>query len=107
MPVDGALCVQGHAFCGVVGIAMLAFCGTGIAASSLVCTTTDPTGIDGLVVDGVTYNVTFSTAAFDSPFVRGTSPSQDAANAVAAVFSNAGVTELGGTALVPSGFYLT
>jgi len=70
----------------VVGIAMLAFWGTGIAAPALVGTTTDPTGIDDLVVDGVTYNVTFSTTAFDSPFARGTTASQDAANAIATVF---------------------
>jgi hypothetical protein len=53
------------------------------------------------------YNVTFSTTTFDSPFTSGTAASQEAANAIAAVFSGAGVTELGGTALIPSGFYVT
>jgi len=105
--MNRALCVQGRALCGAVGIVMLSFCGTGVAAPTLVGTTTDPTGIDGLVVDGVTYDVTFSITAFDSPFVRGTAASQDAATAVAAVFSSAGVTELGGKALMPFGFYLT
>jgi len=38
----------------VVGIALLAVCGTGVAARTLMGTTTDPTGINGLVVDGVT-----------------------------------------------------
>jgi len=106
MSVDGALRVQGFAFRGLLGIAMLALCGTGIAAPTLVGPTTDPTGINGLVVDDVAYNVTFSITAFDSPFMRGTAASQDAATAVAAVFSSAGVTELGGTALMPFGFYL-
>jgi hypothetical protein len=69
-------------------------------------TTTDPTGINGLVVDGVTYNVTFSTTTFHSPFIGGASASQDAANAVAAAFSSAGLTELGSTALSLFGFYV-
>jgi hypothetical protein len=89
-----------------VGIVLLAFCSTGMAAPTLLGTTTDPTGINGLVVDGLTYNVTFSTTTFDSPFTGGTSASQDAANAIAAVFSTAGVTELGPTALSPLGFYV-
>ncbi len=90
-----------------VGIAMLALCGTGMAAPTLVGTTTDPSGINGLVVDGITYNVTFSTTTFDSPFTRGTTASEDAAKAIEAVFSTAGVTELGATALAPFGFYMT
>jgi hypothetical protein len=104
--MDSSVCMQLRALRASVGIALLAFCSTGMAAPTLLGTTTDPTGINGLVVDGVTYDVTFSTTKFDSPFTSGTTASQDAANAIAAVFSSAGVTELGATALIPSGFYL-
>jgi hypothetical protein len=91
---------------GLFGIGLLALSGAVMSAPTLVGTTTDPTAINGLVVDGVTYNVKFSTTNFDSPFTSSTSASLDAANAVAAVFSTAGVTELGGTALSPFGFYV-
>ena len=37
-------------------------------AATLVGTTSDATGIDGLVVDGVTYNVTFVNASFNSVY---------------------------------------
>ena len=105
-PMSVSICAAARAPTLLLGIALLAVCGTGMAAPTLVGPTTDPTGINGLVVDSVAYNVTFSTTTFDSPFASGTAASQDAANAVAQVFSTAGVTELGGTALSPFGFYV-
>jgi PEP-CTERM motif len=88
------------------GVVMLTLSAVAVSAPTLVGTTTDPTGINGLVVDGVTYDVTFSTTTFDSPFTLGTAASEAAAKAIASVFSTAGVTELGATKLLPEGFYL-
>ena len=48
--------------------ASLAVCGAAFAAPTLVGTTTNASGIDGVVVSGVTYDVTFSTSSFDSTF---------------------------------------
>jgi hypothetical protein len=53
---------------GALGAASLAVCGAGLAAPTLVGTTTNASGIDGVVVDSVTYDVTFSTSSFDSTF---------------------------------------
>ncbi|HEX4080719.1 MAG TPA: PEP-CTERM sorting domain-containing protein [Rhizomicrobium sp.] len=63
--------------------------------ATLVGSTTDPTGIDGLVVDGTTYNVTFSLTTLNT-FTYGTSLSMDAASALAAALTASNVTELGG-----------
>jgi hypothetical protein len=101
-----SVCAKVRARWASIGFTLLALSGAAVAAPTLEGTTTDPTGINGLVVDGVTYNVTFSTTTFDSPFIGGSAASQDAGNAVAAVFSAAGVTELGGTALSGLGFYV-
>jgi len=53
--------------------------------------TTNPTEINGLVVDGTTYNVTFSTTALNS-FVEGSSVSIDARQALAAALNSLSVT---------------
>jgi hypothetical protein len=104
--MDAFVCTHTHALKSLIGTALLTLPGAAMASATLVGPTTDPTGINGLAVDGVTYNVTFSTTTFNSPFIGGTAASLDAANAIAAVFSTAGVTELGSTPLSPSGFYV-
>ena len=69
------------------------------AVPVLVGTTTDPTGINDLVVDGTTYDVTFSTTTLNS--FSGGSLSLDADAAPVAALNALSVTELGGT--IPSG----
>jgi len=54
---------------GALGAASLAVCGVALAAApTLVGTPTNASGIDGIVVDDATYDVTFSTSSFDSTF---------------------------------------
>jgi hypothetical protein len=65
------------------------------AAATLVGTTTNPTGIDGLVVDGTTYNVTFSTTTLNT-FTFGSTVSTDARSALADALNALNVTSLGG-----------
>jgi hypothetical protein len=74
------------------------------AGIKLLGTTTDPTGIDGVVVDGVNYDVTFSTTTLNSLFKGNSSIGVDAANALSADLVKLGVTELGNAS--PSGEYL-
>jgi hypothetical protein len=45
----------------ILGWLACALFGSSAFAQTLVGTTTDPKGIEGLVVDGTNYNVTFST----------------------------------------------
>lgn len=61
------------------------------ASPVLVGTITNPTGINGIVVDGTTYDVTFSTTTLNS-FTQGTTLSNDAASAL----NSTGVVGLGG-----------
>ncbi len=64
----------------------------------------NPTGIDGLVVDGTTYNVTFTTDPTKlNTFVHGTALSSDANAALANALNALGVTELGPT-VTPEGY---
>jgi len=60
-------------------------------AATLVGTTNDATGIDGLVVDGVTYNVTFVNASFDS--VYGFTPPAGLGNPPTFLGNQAGATD--------------
>src|SRR5262249_35420723 len=53
---------------GAFGAASLAVCGAALAVPTVVGTTTNASGIDGVVVNSVTYDVTFSTSSFDSTF---------------------------------------
>lgn len=53
---------------GALGAASLATCGAVLAAPTLVGTTSNASGIDGVVVNGMTYDVTFSKSSFDSTF---------------------------------------
>jgi len=80
----------------LAGTAVLFFGGYAWATPVLTGTPTDPTGITGLTVDGVTYDVAFSLTPADSPFSYGTQASIDAALAVAAALNSAGVTGLDG-----------
>ncbi|HEY1613184.1 MAG TPA: PEP-CTERM sorting domain-containing protein [Rhizomicrobium sp.] len=61
---------------------------------TLLGTTTDPTGINGLLVGGTTYNVTFSTTTM-SPFTQGSTLSNEANSALAAALNSLRVTGLG------------
>ena len=53
---------------GALGAASLVVCGAALGAPTLVGTPTNASGIDGVVVDSVTYDVTFSTSSFDPTF---------------------------------------
>src|ERR1051326_6453871 len=64
--------------------------GSANATPTLVGTTTNPTGIDGLVVDGTIYNVTFSTTTLNT-FTAGTTLSVDAATALKDALNTLGV----------------
>jgi hypothetical protein len=68
--------------------------GSANATPTLVGTTTNPTGIDGLVVDGTIYNVTFSTTTLNT-FTAGTTLSIDAGTALASALTALSVTQLG------------
>jgi len=64
------------------------------ATPTLVGTTTDPTGINNLVVDSAIYDVTFSTTTLNS-FTKGSTLSLDADTALAAALNALSVTGLG------------
>jgi len=61
---------RARAFRALVGISMLALSGVAMSAPTLVGTTTNASGVDGVVVGSVTYDVTFSTSSFHSPFTK-------------------------------------
>ncbi len=66
-----------------------------VNASTLLGTTTNPTGIDGLVVDGTTYNIAFGINTYNT-FTAGSTLSKDAANALATALNALGVNALDG-----------
>ena len=74
--------------------ACLAVTGSASATALVTGTLSAPTGITGLVVDGVTYDVTFSTTGFQSPFAQGSAGDQSALTQIASVFQSAGVVGL-------------
>jgi len=90
-----------------LAFALIGVTGSAIAEPTLIGTTTDPTGVNGVVVDGTTYNVTFSTTIFDSPlftrFTPGSVTSIAAATALATDLASLGVTELANTPVVDDG----
>lgn len=88
---------RAHSCSILAGIALLTMSGVATSAPTLVGTTTDPTGLNGVVIDGMTYDVTFSITKFDSPFTGGTTASEEAGTAIAGAFNTLGVTELAGT----------
>jgi hypothetical protein len=57
-------------------------------------TTSDPTGINDLVIDGTTYNVTFSFTPAASLFTAGTQQSRDAATSLASALTDLSVVGL-------------
>jgi hypothetical protein len=71
----------------LVCIAFAVFSGAALSTPILVGATVDPTGINDLVIDGTTYDVTFSTVPTPSPFTAGTQQSQDAANSLASALT--------------------
>lgn len=82
----------------MVGMALL---GSQASASTLVGTTSAATGIDGLLVDGVTYNVTFVHDSYNNvysstppTFLGEPSTADDAANALADALTALAVTEV-------------
>ena len=78
---------------GLLAAALMGVSGVVLASPVLVGTTTDPTGIDGLVVDGTTYNVAFSITTFNT-FTVGTTLSRDASQALATALNGFGVVTL-------------
>jgi hypothetical protein len=91
-------------FLGLLAYAAISIVAAGPShAMSLVGTPSDASGIDGLVVDGVTYDVTFYNSSYDSiysstvpTFLGNSGGAADAASALASVLSSFGVTELVG-----------
>jgi len=83
-------------------LVLLGMTGTALASPMVLGTATDPTGIDGLVVDGTTYNVTFGNGSYNSEFPSGStflnnvSGASDAANAISNAFNTSGVTGING-----------
>jgi hypothetical protein len=94
MKRNGEIVMKSKAL-GLLAATLMGVSGAVGAAPVLVGTTTDPTGIDGLVVDGTTYDVAFSTTTLNT-FTYGTVLSGDASNALASALNTFGVTSLGG-----------
>ena len=74
-----------------------------VSAATLVGTTTDAMGIDGLVVDGVTYDVTFVNASYNTvfastppTFLNNYTGAVDAASALTTALNSLGVTTMHG-----------
>jgi hypothetical protein len=90
-------------------IACMAVLGASQAgAATLVGTTSDATGVDGLVVDGTTYDVTFVNGSYNNvysstppTFLGEASTAVDAANALAAALTANAVTEVSGLSTLP------
>jgi hypothetical protein len=80
---------------GLLAAAVMGVSGVAAATPVLVGTTTDPTGIDGLVVDGTTYDVAFSITTLNT-FTQGTTQSTESEISLANALNNLGVTALGG-----------
>jgi hypothetical protein len=85
---------------GAVAVPLIGL-GSIAGATTLVGSTTDPTGVNGLLVEGTTYDVTFSTSDYLMTFPSGptfTTPTDasDAATALASFLQGAAVTGLGG-----------
>jgi hypothetical protein len=80
----------------LVCVAFAVFSGAALSTPILVGTTVNATGIDGLDIDGMTYDVTFSTVPTPSPFTAGTQQSQDAASSLASALTGLSVVEVDG-----------
>jgi hypothetical protein len=89
-------------FAGVLGAALFAGSAAN-ATATLVGTTSDPAGINNLVVDGTTYDVAFSTTTLNS-FTYESTLSIDASEALASALNTLSVDELND--FVSSYYYL-
>ena len=89
---------------GLLAAALMGVSGV-VGAAVLEGSATDPTGIDGLVVLGTTYNVSFSTTTLNS-FTQGSTLSVDAANALSTALVSLGVTALRNGPLELNGYFL-
>jgi hypothetical protein len=80
---------------GAIGVGLLtASLSAGAVVLAPGSTTTNPLGIDGLIVDGVTYNASFSLSPVATPFSLYSPQASDAAQALAGALNALGVTEL-------------
>jgi hypothetical protein len=85
-------------------------CGASGAAPVLLGTSVNPTGVDGLVVDGITYDVTFSAASYVATypaaptFEGNVTGAHDAAVALRTFLNASGVTGLLGSDCATNGF---
>jgi len=66
--MNSSLFRRARTFRALFGVSMLALSGAALSAPTLVGTTTNASGIDGVIVAGSPYDVTFSTSSFDSTF---------------------------------------
>ncbi len=86
---------------GLLAFAFIGVSGLAMADPTLVGSANDPTGLNGLVVNGTTYDVTFSSTTFDSPlytrFIFGSKASIDAADGLTAALNSLGIVELANT----------
>ena len=97
-------------FTALIAGAVLSLAVTSANATMLVGSPTDATGINGLVINGKTYDVTFGYT-LSSPFTPGTVDSGDAAIALSTELFDAGVTGIlsppaAPVAAYPSGFFI-
>jgi hypothetical protein len=90
----------------LLALALIGVSAVASAAPVLLGSTTDPTGIDGLLVDGTTYNVTFSTTTLNPLFSFGVSPSADAAAALAGALNTLNVASLNGEPFESSSYQI-
>jgi hypothetical protein len=90
----------------ILGLLAFALISANAMAQTLVGTTTDPTGLNGLVVDGTTYNLTFSTTTFNSPFTQGSAASVAAATDLSAALTSLGVTQLANVSSFSQGMFV-
>ena len=79
----------------LVGISMLALSGVAMSTPTLVGTPDNASGIDGVVVDSATYDVTFSFMSGFDPTFSTMSAAHDAAVALASDLNALSVTGLG------------
>ena len=84
-----------RAFRVLVGISMLPLSGVAMSAPTLVGSPNDVSGINGVVVDSVIYDVTFTPTASDATF-NTSSAALAAANALASDLNTLSVTGLNG-----------
>jgi hypothetical protein len=83
----------------LAGVAMLGVGVAAIGAPTLVGTQSDPLAIDNLVIGATTYDVTFSTTAFDTTFGGVGTASANAGADLGTALNDLGVTGFGGVSV--------